>query len=264
MCDIARVEGAAAICFPEYFALSYGLLLETTGSFRERIRRFTNHVPEFNSRLQSLAQQYEMAIVGGTVPVVSDGQLLNRCHIIRPGYPIVHQDKIHMTRFEDEEWKVVGGARTLLAFHWRNVLCSVAICYDIEFPQISLALAEAGTQVVFVPSCTDTEHGYWRVRHSAAARAIENQVFIVMSSIVEGDTQHPEIDAHFGQGVILSPCDGSFPANGILAEGRVGHEGVTTQNSDMAQLTHIRHHGAVLNLRDARRGIRPIQVRIEA
>lgn len=264
MCDIAHVEGADAICFPEYFALSYLLVLETNGIFAERIRRFTGHVNEFCSRMQTLAQQYDLAIIAGTVPVVEGGQLINRCHIIRPGFPAVHQDKIHMTRFEDEEWKVVTGGRRLLAFHWKNVLCSVAICYDVEFPQVSLALAEAGSQVVFVPSCTDTEHGYWRVRHTAAARAIENQIFIAMSSIVEGDSKYPEIDSHYGQGVILSPCDGSFPAHGTLALGRVGSEGVTTFAADMAHLNHIRQHGSVLNLRDARKGIQPLKVLIEA
>ena len=49
------------------------------------------------------------------------------------------------------------------------------ICYDSEFPELARHLADQGAMILFVPFCTDTSNGYYRVRHCAQARAIELQ-----------------------------------------------------------------------------------------
>jgi len=54
----------------------------------------------------------------------------------------------------------------------------ILICYDIEFPEVARVLAEAGAEILFVPSCTDGREGFCRVRYCAQARAIENQVYV--------------------------------------------------------------------------------------
>lgn len=260
----AATDESVAICLPEYFAISYGLGLDQNGTFRDRLISFTRHLEGFKSRMQDLANQYRMMIVAGTVPVMKDGLLVNRCFVFRPRQPTLHQDKIHMTRFENEEWFVQSGARRVHTFQWQGTTCAVAICYDVEFPTVSMALAQAGVEVLFVPSCTDTEHGYWRVRHTAEARSIENQCFSVMSSIVAGDKRHPEIDAHFGQAVILSPCDGQFPAHGCLRAGQTNVEGQITELLKISELKVIRTQGAVLNFKDARHGHSEIQIVLES
>ena len=48
---------------------------------------------------------------------------------------------------------------------------AVLICYDSEFPLLARAAVDAGAEVLLVPSCTDSLHGYWRVRLGAQARA---------------------------------------------------------------------------------------------
>ena len=48
---------------------------------------------------------------------------------------------------------------------------AILVCYDVEFPEAARVLAEAGAQILFVPSCTDERQGFCRVRYCAQARA---------------------------------------------------------------------------------------------
>ena len=49
---------------------------------------------------------------------------------------------------------------------------------------IARAIAEAGAEILIVPSCTESLAGYYRVRHACAARALENQIYVVQSPTV--------------------------------------------------------------------------------
>lgn len=260
----AHQQQSELICLPEYFAVSYALKLAKNGNFRERLAAFTSHLPEFKVNLQTFSDQYKLAIVAGSVPVVENQKMFNRSFVFRPQVAPIHQDKIHMTRFETEEWKISPGRRQLNCFHWHGRLCAVVVCYDIEFARISQALVHAGVDLVLVPSCTDTEQGYWRVRHCAAARAIEGQLACVMSSTVQGDATYSEIDKHFGQGVVLSPCDGVFPPDGVLALGQLQVEGQITTQIDFAAIESLRQDGAVFNLHDAQKFLSDIELQIES
>ena len=61
---------------------------------------------------------------------------------------------------------------------------AILICYDVEFPEVARVMAEAGAEILFVPSCTDGREGFCRVRYCAQARAIENQVYVAMTGTV--------------------------------------------------------------------------------
>ena len=52
------------------------------------------------------------------------------------------------------------------------------------FPELGRLLADRGVQILFVPFCTDTSTGYYRVRHCAQARAR-----------VSGETKAPAISS---------------------------------------------------------------------
>ena len=51
--------------------------------------------------------------VGGTIPVEEPktGRIRNRCYFFSPDGDVGFQDKLHMTRFEKEEWIVEPGTR---------------------------------------------------------------------------------------------------------------------------------------------------------
>lgn len=248
----AKGETAQAILFPEYFSLGLATRFPGEMSFYERLQRLDEkYREEFLAVFSGLAKKYGLWIIAGTTPVVEAGKLVNRCYTFGSEGEVSHQDKINMTRFEKEEWHVQGGAPALQIFAINGVKCAVNICYDIEFPPLAQALQRERVEVIFVPSCTDDVHGYWRVRHCAQARCVENQAYVVMSSIVGGQKDFPEIEVHYGQAGIFSPCDTLFPERGILEEGDLNREGVVVEALDLAKLQFIRTQGTVLNLSDA-------------
>lgn len=256
LCQEAKAQNADFLLFPEYFSLSF-ILQHGVGTFREKILNSRDQEKKFIESFQKLSNEFGLCLVAGTIPHLEGKgrktKIVNRCWIFRPKKKAIFQDKIHMTRFESEEWKVEANKSTITTFKHKGALCAVAICYDVEFPSYCSSIAATKAEIIFVPSCTDDEHGYWRVRHCAEARGIENQSYLVMSSIVEGNVKYPEISEHFGRGVIITPCDIGFPNGGIAAEGYVNQEGIAATDLDLDLLKKIRKNGTVLNLRDSKK-----------
>ncbi len=245
----AAARGVQVVQLPEYFTLA--LALERAGPFKERVRSLAAEHADAAAVLQQLAIAHGVWIVGGTVPVLTaSGTVVNRCYVAAPDGSLQEQDKINMTRFEAETWDV-RGADVLANMTVAGVRAAVLICYDVEFAQLALLLRDMDVQLLFVPSCTESWHGYWRVRHCAQARAVELQLFTVVSSLVGGVPDIYDVDTHWGQGAVLSPCDQGFPYRGILAEGQLGHADLVQADLDFAALERIRADGAVLNRRDA-------------
>ena len=79
-----------------------------------------------------------------------------------------------MTRFENEQWLISAGDE-IRVFDTDFGKIAINICYDSEFPLIARQQVEAGADLILVPSCTDTQAGFHRVRLGCQARALENQ-----------------------------------------------------------------------------------------
>jgi predicted amidohydrolase len=126
----------------------------------------------------------------------------------------------------------------------------VLICYDSEFPLLARAQIEAGAQLLLVPSCTDSLHGYWRVRIAAQARAIEGQCYVLQAPLVGNADWSPAIDINRGAAGIFGPPDGAFPDDGIVALGQIDAGQWLFGEIDLARVSNLRGSGAVLNTRD--------------
>ena len=153
-----------------------------------------------------------------------------------------------MTRFEREQFDITAGDALCVidAGHFRF---AVAICYDCEFPQQVHALVAAGAQIIAVPSCTDAEHGFNRVRVSAQARALENQCFVVQAPLTGEAPWCEAIDINIGTAGIFSPVDRGFPADGTLSNG-ADNSGWAIARCDLTAMQEVRNDGQVFNLRD--------------
>jgi predicted amidohydrolase len=157
-----------------------------------------------------------------------------------------------MTRFETEEWKVAAGSK-LRVFETSFGRLAVAICYDVEFPEIARAAARLDAHILVTPSCTDDRQGFLRVRYCAHARAIENQMYVIQSSTVGSLPQVPAVSLNYGQASILTPSDFAFSRDGILAEGNPNQEMMVIGELNLQTITEARSTGTVLPLLDSRR-----------
>ena len=149
-----------------------------------------------------------------------------------------------MTRFEREEWGVIGGG-PLQVFDTELGRIGILICYDSEFPLLGRALRDC--DIICVPSVTEAMAGYWRVRIGSMARALENQCVTAMSSVVGSAAWSDALGDSFGAGGIFCPPDTGFPETGVLAAGDICVPGWTFAEVDLAQVAHVRAEGVVLN-----------------
>jgi len=180
-----------------------------------------------------------------------DDAVYNQCSVFAPSGGHGIQRKLHMTRFESEEWKVSPGTR-LRVFETDLGTIAVTVCYDVEFPELARAAARCGAFLLVVPSCTDERQGYLRVRYCAQARAIENQMYVVQASTVGSLPMVPAVSLNYGQAAIMTPSDFSFSRDGILAEGTPNQESMVIGELNLVTIRESRENGTVLPLRDSR------------
>jgi predicted amidohydrolase len=242
------------LVFPEYFTCQLLTLGNVRRPIHQQIRDLAAQAPRFLEMMGSIAKETGLYIVGGTIPRVDPEteRLHNDCFVFSPRGEHAHQGKLYMTRFEEEEW-LVQPRDELKLFDTDLGRFAVTICYDVEFPQLARHAALRGADLLIVPSCTDDRNGFLRVRYCANARAIENQMYVVVSSTVGSLPMVPAVHLNYGQASILTPCDFVFSRDGVLAEGIPNQETMVIAELNLAAIHEARERGTVLPLRDARR-----------
>lgn len=254
----ALVETAAdnkchLLVFPEYFSIQLLTLGNVKRPIHEQVRDLATQCSRFVELMSGLAEKKKLYIAAGTIPVIDEGTkaLHNQGFLFGPKGNHGIQRKLHMTRFESEEWLVSPGTR-LRVFDTDLGRLAITICYDIEFPELARAAARQGAVLLIVPSCTDDRQGFLRVRYCAQARAIENQVYVIQSSTVGSIPMVPAVSLNYGQASILTPSDYPFSRDGILAEGTPNQESMVIGELNMKTILDSRNDGTVLPLRDSR------------
>lgn len=248
----AVAQGAQLLLFPEYGCLELASLFPAAvyTDLHAQLTALQEVLPNFLHLHRSLAQRQGVWLIASSFPVqLSDGSFRNRAYICMPDGSCDFQDKMMMTRFENEQWQISPG-REVKVFPTPWGPLGIAICYDNEFPLIARRQVELGAQIILAPSCTDTLAGYHRVRIGCQARALENQCYVVMSPVVGTVDWSAAMDVHIGAAGVYAPPDVGFPSDGILALGSLNQVQWVVAELDLAKLGHVRAHGQVLNHRD--------------
>jgi predicted amidohydrolase len=241
------------LVFPEYFTVQLLTLGDIKRPIAQQINDLADQVPRFTELMSGLAREHGIYIVAGTIPVEdSEGIIRNHSFVFGPEGKHGVQGKLHMTRFESEEWLVSASDR-LNVFEASFGRFAVAICYDVEFPEMARAAARAGAHILVVPSCTDDRQGFLRVRYCAQARAIENQMYVIHSCTVGSLPMVPAVSLNYGQASILTPSDFPFSRDGILAEGNPNQEMMVIGELNLNTILDTRGTGTVLPLHDSHR-----------
>jgi predicted amidohydrolase len=246
----AAKAGAKLLVFPEYAGLELASLAgrEAAADLARSIEAASDVMPEADALHRRLAERYEVTILAGSAPQRRpDGSVRNVARLFAP-HGSGRQEKIMMTRFERERWGISGGGE-LTVFDIGAARIGIAICYDVEFPLIVRALTEAGAGLVLAPSCTDTVHGYWRVRLGAQARALESQCLVAQASLVGEVDWSPAVDINRGASGVYGPPDLGFPENGVLAQGEMDRPCWVAARLDLDAVARVREEGQVFNHR---------------
>lgn len=241
--------GAGLLVFPEYGAMELASLDPgTMGDLQGSIAFVSDLLPRVDALHADLAARFGVYILAASAPwQAPDGRFRNRARLFAPGGAVGVQDKLIMTRFEREEWGIVGGD-DLAVFETALGRIGVCICYDSEFPLIARAMVEAGAEILLVPSCTDSLHGYHRVRIGAQARALEGQCYAVQAPTVGNADWSPAVDVNRGAAGVYGPPDRGFPDDGVIAMGVLDQPGWVFADLDLEAVRAVRADGGVLNV----------------
>lgn len=239
--------------FPEFFnaplMAKYNHLSEAA-AIRE-LAGFTERIVEAFAKL---SVSYNINIITGSMPELVGDTLFNVGYLCKRDGSIERYEKLHVTPDEAKVWGMQGGT-TLKTFDTDCGRIGILICYDVEFPELPRLLADEGMDLLFVPFLTDTQNGYSRVRHCAQARAIENECFVAIAGSVGNLPKVHNMDIQFAQSMVFTPCDFSFPANGIKAEATANNEMILIADVNLDLLKQLNNFGAVRNLKDRRKDI---------
>jgi len=248
----AAGQGAKVLLFPEYFSMELASLFpeEVYKSLSRQLVALQTIYPDFLTLYTEQAKRFGVYILAGSFPVQQDdGNYRNRSWLFRPDGSSDYQDKLQMTRFENEQWLITAGSEIkLLETEFGKI--GINICYDSEFPLIARKQVEAGADLILVPSCTDTLAGYHRVRIGCQARALENQCYVAQSPTVGLAPWSEAVDVNIGAAAVYTPVDYGYPDNGVLAIGEMNQAQWVYADIDLSTIAKVRESGQVFNFRD--------------
>ena len=163
--------------------------------------------------LSRLARELGVAVAGGSIVTRPGGTLCNAFFCYGPdGRLAAEYDKLHAFSPSGEGAFFRAGDR-LCRFAVCGVEAGVLLCYDLRFCEQARLLALGGARLLLVCAQWPRERlAHWRLL--AAARAVENQVFV---AAVNGCGSFGGVTSGGGSLAVS-------PAGEILAEGGAGEE----------------------------------------
>jgi predicted amidohydrolase len=157
-----------------------------------------------------LARQHRLWLHAGSLAVkVSPDRAANRGFLIGPdGAIVARYDKIHMfdvdlpngESYRESRSYAPGDHAVVADLPWGRL--GMTICYDLRFPALYRALAEADSLFLAIPSCFTKQTGeaHWQVLNRA--RAIENGCFVFAAA--QGG-RHEVGRETYGHSLIIDP-----------------------------------------------------------
>ncbi len=230
-----RASGADLVVLPEL------VTLELAGAGRGAAGGAAGNRPAgltdaYRDLFRTEAARREQCIVAGSHLVVEGGRRLNVSHTFTAGGDLHAHAKTHVVA--DELADGVEEGDTMTAVELPIATVGVLVCYEAEFPECSHALVHQGAEVLLCPSFTETEHGFWRVRHCLHARCVEHQVFAVHAGLAGVAPALP--NGGFARSSVIGPSDSSWAPNGVIAETEANVEQVAIAELDLESLHRSR------------------------
>ena len=190
------------------------------------------------SALRESARATGTMVHVGSIAVRAGEKIANRAYLIdAEGDIAAAYDKLHLFDVDlpsGERWResatyTGGSCAVLAATPW--AMLGLTICYDIRFPALYRALAEAGAEVLTAPACFTRQTGeaHWHVLQRA--RAIETGSFVI--SAAQGG-RHEDGRETYGHSLIVDPW------GRVLADAGGAEPGVILAEIDLAQVADAR------------------------
>ena len=191
------------------------------------------------AELAALARKHGIYLHLGSMAVaLGDGRFANRSLLFGPDSALVGQyDKIHLFDADPpgdrpyRESDTYRGGDLAVVTDAPGFGLGMTICYDLRFPQLFAALAEAGAEVITVPAAftVPTGSAHWHVL--LRARAIETGSFVLAAA--QGGS-HENGRTTYGHSLVIDPW------GRVLAEKNDAEPGVILADLDLEAVAEAR------------------------
>lgn len=162
--------------------------------------------------LRGLARAHRLVVHGGSIAERAGERLFNTSLVFdAEGREIARYRKIHLfdittpdgTGFRESS--TYGSGEAVVSFSLGDMRIGCAICYDVRFPELFLALRRAGADLIFLPSAFTLQTGkdHWEVL--IRARAIETQCWIAAPATWGRHSERGEPRFTYGNALIADP-----------------------------------------------------------
>lgn len=135
--------------------------------------------------LRGVARDLGIHVHGGSLGEAAEGRLFNTTVVFDPtGAEVARYRKIHLFDITApdgagyRESATYGAGAEVVTFEAGGIRLGCAICYDLRFPELFLALRRAGAELIFLPSAFTVPTGRDHWEPLIRARAIETQCWI--------------------------------------------------------------------------------------
>ncbi len=188
--------------------------------------------------LRALAKELNIWMLIGSLTLRADEErIANRSFLISDsGEVVATYDKIHMFDVTLPDGKVIRessayrpGDKAVTAETPLGKI-GLTICYDLRFPHLFRTLAQAGAQIITVPSSFQRQTGKAHWHPLLQARAIENGCYIVAPAMCG---EHAGNRQTFGHSLVVNPW------GEVVADGGEG-PGIVYAEIDVARVAKVR------------------------
>ena len=175
----AALLGAELVLFPENVSMM------TFGKDLIRANARTEDDHPAIAAFQELARELDIWLHGGTLAIKVGDKIANRAFVFGPDGSIqATYDKIHMfdvdldggESYRESDTFTPGDEKVMVDLPWGRM--GLSTCYDVRFPYLYRAMAQAGAHFLTVPAAftVPTGQAHWEVL--LRARAIENGCYV--------------------------------------------------------------------------------------
>lgn len=152
-----------------------------------------------------IAGQHGLGIVYGYPERDADGSVYNSANFIDDsGERLLTYRKVHLFGDLDGE-QFQESSQISEVVHWRGWGIALAVCYDVEFPETTRILAEAGADLVCAPTANMVEYDHVQ-EVLLPARALESQLYLAYANYCGAD----RLFTYGGKSLVAGP-DGIGP-----------------------------------------------------
>lgn len=171
----AAQQGAQLLVLPEMFSSGYAIGAAAARRLAEPM------AGPFAQAAARIAREHNIALCYGYPEATPTGAVYNSAQLINSeGQALLNYRKLQLFGALDHEQFSPGGQLPLVAElnGWR---VGLQICYDIEFPEGARYLAQAGAELILVP--TANMRGFEFIAQvTVRARAFENACFLAYAN----------------------------------------------------------------------------------